>query len=89
MDILDILFPQEHCYLCQKPGRYSNRKPWCHECNEKVLALTKISATCHKCGKYIEEGELCHDCRKRYPQFELARAVGPYEGCFRVTTKIL
>lgn len=87
--LLDILFPQENCCLCQKPGIYGSCRPWCHECDEKVLALTKESPICEKCGKYIETGQICKDCQSHFPQFEVARAVGPYEGCFRITTKVL
>lgn len=88
--LLDFLFPQEHCCLCRESGSYGSRHPWCHECNDKVLALTTSSACCDRCGKYLNKGEtLCKDCQTHPPYFEIARAVGPYEDCFRITTKVL
>ncbi|MDD4802889.1 MAG: ComF family protein, partial [Syntrophomonas sp.] len=32
---------------------------------------------------------LCTDCRNNPPQFEIARAVGPYEEPYRIATKVL
>jgi len=45
---------------------------------------------CEKCGKFLEDSKtLCDDCRQNPPQFEIARAVGPYEEPFRISTKVL
>ncbi|MEA1962369.1 MAG: ComF family protein [Bacillota bacterium] len=88
--LLDILFPQETCCLCRKPGRYSSRHPWCHDCKEKMRSLSMSSPVCKRCGKYIHvEQVLCTDCKTHPPRFEIARAVGPYEDCFRISTKVL
>jgi ComF family protein len=38
----------------------------------------------------LEEGDtLCVDCRNNPPQFDVARAVGPYEEPYRIATKVL
>lgn len=88
--LFDVLFPQEACCLCHKEGRYSSRHPWCSECKAKMEELGSSAAICSICGKYLEDGKaLCLDCHNRPPAFEIARAVGPYEDCFRIATKVL
>jgi len=88
--ILDILFPQEHCSICRKPGKYGSRQPWCQECMDNMIQLQCSCSICEKCGKYLEGGgTLCSDCRQNLPQFEVARAVGPYEKPYRIATKVL
>jgi len=88
--LLDILFPQEVCPICRKPGKYGSRQPWCQECSDKMMKLQCSGSICEKCGKYLEYGQiLCADCRKNPPQFEVARAVGPYEEPYRISTKVL
>lgn len=88
--VLDIMFPQEVCCICRKPGKYSSRKPWCHECQEKMLQMQNSGPTCDICGKYLDNGAvLCTDCQKKRPQFDIARAVGPYDEPYRIATKVL
>jgi ComF family protein len=87
---LDILFPQEECCICHKPGRYTSRKPWCDSCESNMLALQCSCQTCDVCGKYLPDGgDICLDCRNDPPGFNIARAVGPYEEPYRITTKVL
>jgi len=88
--ILDVLFPQDTCCICRKPGRYGCKQPWCQQCTEDMLKLEKSGTTCDICGKYLDDGkQLCEDCRQNPPQFEIARAVGPYEEPYRIATKVL
>ncbi len=90
--VLDVLFPQEVCCICRKPGRYGSRHPWCRECHEKMLQMQCACITCDVCGKYLEHGEglcTCADCQKTHPYFDIARAVGPYDEPYRITTKVL
>jgi len=88
--VLDIMFPQEVCCICRKPGRYGSRHPWCDECQEKMLQMQGSCSTCDICGKYLENGEhLCTDCQKNPPHFAIARAVGPYDEPYRIATKVL
>ncbi len=87
---LDFLFPQEGCCICRKPGRYSRRQPWCQDCANKMVELQCSDSTCDKCGKYLQECQtLCVDCRNNPPRFDIARAVGPYDDPYRITTKVL
>ncbi|WP_242847463.1 ComF family protein [Syntrophomonas zehnderi] len=88
--LLDFLFPQEVCCICRKPGKYNTRRPWCKECQEKMLQMQCSCPTCDKCGKYLENGaSLCADCQKTPPGFELARSVGPYNEPYRIAIKVL
>jgi len=88
--ILDVLFPQGACCICRKPGRYGSRQPWCRECLDTMLNLQQSGSNCQKCGKYLAEGTtLCTDCRSNPPRFDIARAVGPYEDPYRISTKVL
>ena len=88
--VLDILFPQEKCCICHKPGRFSSRKPWCYDCEANMLVLQCACSTCDICGKYLPEGgNRCLDCQQDRPRFDIARAVGPYEEPYRITTKVL
>jgi ComF family protein len=88
--VLDILFPQEECCICHKPGKYTSRKPWCHSCEANMLDLQCSCQTCDICGKYLPDGgDLCLDCQHDPPSFGIARAVGPYEDPYRITTKVL
>ncbi|MCX5779629.1 MAG: ComF family protein [Firmicutes bacterium] len=87
---LDMLFPQEKCSLCRKPGKYYSKLPWCQECLDRMLELQCSGSTCQKCGKYLPgELGLCADCRLNPPPFEISRAVGPYEEQYRLATKVL
>lgn len=88
--VLDILFPQEECCICHKPGRFGSRNPWCKDCEAKMLVMQCSCATCEICGKYLPNGDsICTDCQKNHPRFDIARAVGPYEEPYRITTKVL
>lgn len=54
-----------------------------------MTRLEKSGANCERCGKYLDSGQkLCEDCRQNPPEFEIARAVGPYEEPFRISTKV-
>lgn len=87
---MDILFPQRECCICRHPGIYSTRYPWCRECEENLAELEKSLPICNRCGKYLcEGGTLCQDCAASPPPFALARAVGPYEEPYRISTKVL
>jgi competence protein ComFC len=87
--ILDILFPQEVCCICRKPGKYGSKQPWCQECSDKMIKLQCSAPICERCGKYLEEGKtLCSDCLQKAPRFEIARAVGPYEEPYRIAVKV-
>ncbi|MGR6837106.1 double zinc ribbon domain-containing protein [Syntrophomonas erecta] len=87
---LDILFPQHECCICRVPGKFSTRYPWCGSCQQNLVELQTCLPICQKCGKYmLEKRPLCRDCRVSSPDFAIARAVGPYEEPYRVTTKVL
>lgn len=87
--VLDVLFPQGACCICRKPGRYGARQPWCQECLDSMIKL-QSGTICERCGKYLaEDTALCSDCRANPPRFHIARAVGPYEDPYRITTKVL
>ncbi|MEN6351332.1 MAG: ComF family protein [Syntrophomonas sp.] len=88
--IMDILFPQNVCSLCRDPGRYGSRHPWCENCCKEMDKLKSCLPICNHCGKYLEEGQmLCAECRQKPPQFNIARAVGPYEEPYRIAVKVL
>ena len=88
--ILDVLIPPQACCMCRKPGRFGAKQPWCQECAENMARLQHSGTNCDRCGKYLEEEKtLCADCSAKSPQFEIARAVGPYEDPFRIATKVL
>lgn len=80
--LIKIVFPErEPCPLCGLPGE---RPGICRDCFEDLCAFKK-SSTCPKCGRFPLAGAttvygLCAECRKELPLFDLARAVGPYEG---------
>lgn len=87
---LEILFPQEYCSICRSPGRYNSKQPWCQECMDQMIELQCSGVNCQRCGKYIQDGSgICADCSREAPEFELARAVGPYEEQYRIATKVL
>lgn len=55
-----------------------------------MIKLESSGSNCQKCGKYLQNGkQLCEECLQNPPPFEIARAVGPYEGTFRIATKVL
>lgn len=87
--LMDIFFPQNACVLCRKPGNYGTRNPWCESCYQAMMELQHSLPICDKCGKYLEEGgDLCADCRQKFPEFNIARAVGPYTGPYRKAVKV-
>ncbi len=88
--IMDIIFPQNVCCLCRRPGIYNTRNPWCVDCCDNMLDMQKCKPICKKCGKYLEDGEnYCADCRSTPPQFHIARSVGPYSEPYRIAIKAL
>lgn len=88
--IMDIIFPQNACCLCRKPGMYNTRNPWCKDCTDTMLDMQKCLPICKKCGKFLEEGEeICVDCSSTPPQFHVARSVGPYTDSYRIAIKAL
>ncbi|MGE5403956.1 MAG: ComF family protein [Candidatus Saccharibacteria bacterium] len=85
---LDIIFPQNACCLCQKPGNYWSRKPWCDKCEADLRRIGQEMDHCHKCGKYLKNGgTICSECEGGENPFFISQAVGPYEGCFRKIIK--
>ncbi len=88
--LFDLLFPQERCCICHQHGRFGSRHPWCPQCEQYMLNLQRCCSFCDKCGKYLQEGQgLCRDCQSNSPQFEIVRAVGPYEEPYRIAIKVL
>lgn len=88
--IMDVLFPQGACCICRKPGRYGCRQPWCQECFDTMVQLQESLSNCERCGKYLaDDATICSDCSSSPPQFDIARAVGPYDDPYRITTKVL
>ena len=57
---LDMLFPQETCCICRKPGKYCSQQPWCQECLDRMIELQCSGPTCEKCGKYLQPRD--RDC---------------------------
>ncbi|MGE5398731.1 MAG: ComF family protein [Chitinophagales bacterium] len=85
--LLDIIFPQNSCCLCQKPGFHWSHRPWCPECEKSLQIQRQELVVCQKCGKYLNSGgSLCIDCEDEDPPFFIARSVGPYSGDFRKVT---
>lgn len=91
--LINVIFPhQAPCPVCGLPGE---RTGICRNCFEQ-LCFFKKSSFCPKCGRFplqpdrfspVDTGpaaadvsELCAECREEPPLFDLARAVGPYEG---------
>lgn len=88
--IMDILFPQNCCAICRKPGRYGTRHPWCLDCSAAMEQISRSMPVCAKCGKYLETGDnLCIDCRDKTPSFDICRSVGPYTDSYRIVVKVL
>ncbi|MDD2620902.1 MAG: ComF family protein [Syntrophomonadaceae bacterium] len=88
--IMDILFPQNVCCICREPGRFGSRHPWCEHCQGEMNIMQSSLPVCTHCGKYLETGAgLCKDCQQMPPQFNIARAVGPYEEPYRIAVKVL
>lgn len=88
--IMDILFPQNVCCICREPGRFGSSHPWCEHCHEEMADMRCSLPVCDICGKYLENGTgLCSECSQKPPQFNIARAVGPYDEPYRITVKVL
>lgn len=88
--LMDVMFPQQACSLCQRPGLFWSRKPWCADCDQEIIQLGSNKDHCLVCGKYLcNGGNLCADCREMAPPFFVARAVGPYEGKIKKAIKLL
>lgn len=86
--ILDILVPRNACCLCRRPGFFWSRSPWCDDCDDELNDLVTKLNICRRCGKFLTNDEhLCRDCQEGDPPFFIARAVGPYEGCYRQLIK--
>ncbi len=87
--LMDIFFPQNTCCICRKPGRFGTRHPWCDSCDEVMKIMQQELPICDKCGKYLEKDEhLCVECRNNPPEFNIARAVGPYKESYRIAVKV-
>jgi len=88
--LMDVMFPQQACSLCQRPGLFWSRKPWCTDCDQEMKELDRSKSHCSVCGKYLcSGGDLCADCKETAPPFFIARAVGPYEGKIKKSIKLL
>lgn len=87
--IMDILFPQNVCCICRDTGRFGSKHPWCEQCQAEMKAMQGALPICDYCGKYLETGAgFCHECSQKPPQFNIARAVGPYEEPYRIAVKV-
>ncbi|MCL5289428.1 MAG: phosphoribosyltransferase family protein [Bacillota bacterium] len=87
--LLNLLFPEgPGCKLCGSPGR----EDLCFACR---LALSKwaAEAKCPICGRPVPpqgpQAGQCRECRRQPPPFEMARAVGAYEGGLRQAIHLL
>lgn len=88
--LMDVMFPQQACSLCQRPGLFWSRKPWCADCDQEIRRLDSSRSHCSICGKYLcSGGDICADCKETAPPFFVARAVGPYEGKIKKSIKLL
>lgn len=88
--LFDLVFPHNTCALCRKPGLYWTGRPWCEECERKLEATRENRPVCDVCGKFLcDGGTVCQDCSEQAPPFNIARAVGPYEKCYKVAVKLL
>lgn len=88
--LLNLLFPQEECYICRHPGNYNSRKPWCDDCCIKMNNLKNKLPYCQICGKFLfTNASICQECSISPPLFALARAVGPYKGEFCKAVHVL
>ncbi|MGE5380701.1 MAG: ComF family protein [Methylocystaceae bacterium] len=88
--LMDLMFPQQACSLCQSPGLFWSRKPWCTACDQEIRDLGSSKSYCSVCGKFLcNGGNFCADCRENVPPFFVARAVGPYEGKIKKAIKLL
>lgn len=78
--LMDILFPVNECSLCRDRGRFHSRRPWCQQCQDEIIDTQSSRPICPKCGKYLDgpEENCCVECRDNPPEFNIARAVGPY-----------
>lgn len=72
---LDWLFPP-HCAGCNAPGFH-----WCPDCRKSVKTLRE--PLCDRCGKpQTFQGE-CARCKAQPPDFQMARALGEFQGPLR------
>lgn len=81
--LISIIFPDRPpCPVCGLPGE---RPGICRGCFDGLCRFKK-SDTCPKCGRFplapapTGASNFCAACREDPPLFDLARAVGPYEG---------
>ncbi len=87
--LMDIFFPQNVCCICREPGRFGTKNPWCSSCDEVMNVIKQELPICDKCGKYmVEDKHLCSECSSKCPEFNIARAVGPYEEPYRIVVKV-
>ncbi|SHE66472.1 ComF family protein [Desulforamulus putei] len=87
--LVNLFFPERPgCKLCGSPGEGD----LCFACRHE-LSVWAAKPKCPVCGRPVPlQGRLvtlCRDCRRRPPPFEMARAVGPYEGGLREAIHLL
>jgi ComF family protein len=81
--LLSILYPQP-CLLCGRSVEDRRDGAACHGCWSQTRIFDGAQALCHKCSAYLSEERrtddltLCHRCDVDH--FDLARAIGVYEG---------
>ena len=75
--LLASLFPP-HCLLCQSAT--AGLDILCQGCLDSLPQLT--GARCHRCQEPLADpgADLCRTCGTQNRGFDLARALGPYEG---------
>jgi ComF family protein len=89
--IQHIVCPQ-NCVLC---GQLTLNKDFSQVCAECLAGLESLpDPVCLVCGKPLPGGiyslaDTCSDCRSDPPEFDLARAWGPYKGDLRTLLRIL
>ncbi|HHY47996.1 MAG TPA: hypothetical protein GX506_11935, partial [Firmicutes bacterium] len=87
--LVDLIFPAMPCPLCGAGFNPTGLTPEgmvvCKSCRERIPFITP--PICSRCGKPLRGAEmgsrLCLDCATFGRAFEVARAVGVYDGLLR------
>ena len=81
--LLSVVYPQA-CHLCGRSVEHGRSGVACDACWQKTRIFDGSEALCHKCSAYLSAERrtdglaFCHRCDGDH--FDLARAVGVYEG---------
>ncbi len=93
--LLGLLYPPSvSCPLCGKSSGsfHPAREVVCQRCQTAIAKLQANLLRCHCCGRFFRQTEkpvaaapdwCCAGCLKSRPDFDFARAVGPYAGVLR------